>query len=899
MLYDDLERRLAPALWRAIRTQDDPEEPEGLARIVATAADRCVVLDLYLARRDGLLVRATAEDRYEEFFDHLVTGAGVAAMLERYPGLASFVRRSVDRAEALRCEIRSQLRSSREALDALGGVASDSVDIEFLGDPHAGGRRTALVSADGGRSLVWKPRSAAIERMLAEVLDLLPEPFASRLLLPQVIDGDDCHWQLFVTTDDDAPVDDVQAWTYGAWHALGFHLGLSDLHDENMLRVPGGLVLVDGECSIAARVDELEDVSVIDAPLSTMVLPFRMGRRGGLPGLNFGFGGHLDSADERGSRSQVLDDGRDDLRLRTAEPKSVEAVEAFDLVEVERVARVMRLREPLVAGVVAAAGAWAERRDEIAAVLARHRVRTRRVLRSTQVYYDALERSLHPSLLAHPEERGDRIRGWLGDEVPPAARAVEVAGMLDNDVPSFWTSYDDPAESRALGLLSHAEVLELRSRRWAGDDVVDRHRAAVDASFVAYQMRWQDGAERPRRADADDPLSSLRDRMRRTVFTDPTAWFAVRAVSGRDWFVSAAGPTLYDGVDGVIVALLARADPPDEMRALASALVRSRLAMPSGDAALFSDGGGHVVATRLAAMHGIVSEATADGVRRRYVERVAAQEPSAIAADLLEGEAGTLLLLAELARSGDVDERHRSAVDRCLRALEDQADRRSRVTRWPNAVDVPLLGGLSHGVAGIAYACARVLAAPALGEALHRRARALGDEAWASQRALRASDGALVWRDERPESLRGDIPMNAWCHGADGVSLVLVERDEVSQAIADALATDPPEDIGLSLCHGLAGRALHLETLLDASTATDADDVDRLRRQADAVRARLRARIADDPVHSGEIELTDPSLMLGIGGILVALGDGQLLLDPLRMAFADQRPTQARAASVS
>ena len=193
---------------------------------------------------------------------------------------------------------------------------------------------------------------------------------------------------------------------------------------------------------------------------------------------------------------------------------------------------------------------------------------------------------------------------------------------------------------------------------------------------------------------------------------------------------------------------------------------------------------------------------------------------------------------------------------------------------WTTLKDQPLLGGFSHGTAGIALSLLRLAA-----ESGEDRFRQAAFGALEFDRSLFVPE-LNNWADLRvfaskateadPATEPAPKSMVAWCHGAPGIGLARLAaldqladtttRDEID--IALSATTQFGFAMNHSLCHGALG---NLELLLTAAELLDRPgDHDALERATALVVASIEANGAVTAVPLG---VETPGFMTGLAGI--------------------------------
>ncbi len=231
--------------------------------------------------------------------------------------------------------------------------------------------------------------------------------------------------------------------------------------------------------------------------------------------------------------------------------------------------------------------------------------------------------------------------------------------------------------------------------------------------------------------------------------------------------------------------------------------------------------------------------------------------------DLMYGSAGAIAVLL----SAFTKTRDQPLIEAALHhgdLLLEQAQNTSAGLSWVTFKDRPPLTGFSHGAAGIAWALLELFRVTS---EIRFREAALSAFAY-EQSVFDAERGN--WPDFRSESTGF---MNAWCHGAAGISLsrlrawTILQANEWRTQAEIALATVQKETSSMencSLCHGVAGNA---DILITASVGLDRPDLLRTAEQLGAEAFdRFEKRRLPWPCglpDAGEL----PDLMLGLAGI--------------------------------
>ncbi|MCB9378151.1 MAG: DUF4135 domain-containing protein [Holophagales bacterium] len=756
--------------------------------------------------------------------------AGLSGIWEEFPRLAlQMAGRCADWLEAS-AELLGRLEADRDALAERFGDGAPPGAVETLdtalSDPHARGRRVVAVRFASGLSVVYKPRSVALEAWLAELLDWA-RGSGLEIAPPSVatLDRGEYGWQERVEPWEAGSEEEVRRWFEGAGALAAFAwlLGARDLHAENLVAQPGGPALVDAEMLLAPRLagaaaapERFEGI-LATGLVADPSAPAGAGALGTV-GLSGPEPGALAPPDRRWSGI-----GRDDLRL------AFERSEAPTLANVlrrdGRPQRVEAYAAAAVGGFERAASFVAGRRDELLApggLLDRAAgVRTRILFRPSAQYGEVLSLLVRPSYLADGLASGLLLEALLRVFAPSVERprlwplvAEERAALERLDVPVFGLPVDSATLVSAGGeqiggwfALSGVEAARDRLLR------LDARAASREGEALRRAL----APRRMSRAAEERRLGGAASAMAAALFAAPDFGAEPPPAAGlRDL-------SLYGGACGRALFAAGAYRTTGETRwrdlaeRLAGAVVEAvRVGGAEGDDRERpggTDGWGSLVWSLVTLAELLEAPEWLDGARlaAAALETVTGSAPS-WGYDLAAGEAGALLGLLALAESGDADALERAAARG--RRLLDAAGSESA---WAPPGGGPPLAGFAHGAAGIA-------------RALDALARATGERAFAAAAAAgRGYERALFDGD------RGDWPvlvagresgsverrwLASWCHGAPGIALdralalalsdvaEKTARAELEVAAATLSRLELPEVD--HLCCGTAGRVTAL-----------------------------------------------------------------------------------------
>jgi type 2 lantibiotic biosynthesis protein LanM len=263
--------RLHQKIQKLIQTQDnlpfDPNTVEDL--LFSSLADqlrwmlgRTMVLELNVARLQGVLAGNTPQERFQSFLQQLSQREIVLSLLQEYPVLARQLVITINQWVTFGVEFLQHLYTDWEAICNTFSPDSDpgllqKVDCGF-GDTHRGGRSVLIAEFCSGLRVVYKPRSLDIDVHFQELLTWLNQrgnhpPFRTLKILNRVTYG----WVEFVAASDCAEPDAIQRFykRQGAYLALLYALEATDFHLENLIAAGEYPVLVDLESLFHLRTE--------------------------------------------------------------------------------------------------------------------------------------------------------------------------------------------------------------------------------------------------------------------------------------------------------------------------------------------------------------------------------------------------------------------------------------------------------------------------------------------------------------------------------------------------------------------------------------------------------------------------------------------------------------------
>ncbi len=846
-------------------------------------ASRTLVLELARARDRGELVGATPALRFLNFTHQLVGGSELAELLATYPVLARVLGESCRQSIEGHLELLARLAEDRESLITalLNGQDPGPVtSIETTGDPHRGGRCTAILTFANGTRLVYKPRSLDLHDHFNELVDWLNTKTGLDLRTVELLRRPDYGWLEYIVGEPCADAGAVRRFYHrqGALLALLYVLDGTDMHYENLIAVGEHPVLVDIETLFHPTPTPLGALGADPAYRTmqssvyrTALLPLLVvGENGNVADVS-GLGGDADATVTL--KVEWADAGLDSMHLvrLPGTPGGGNNRPSLDGAPIEprdhEIAVLMGFRE--------AYEAIARNRIELLGpegMLARCAVdQVRFVPRNTSLYVGLLDEATHPKALRDAAGRSGLLDLlWEADPSLHSLVPHELTDLWAGDVPLFTVqpnSRDAWASdgTRIPGVLA-ADGLTTVEQKIASLSDVDQHRQrwlisatlATRPEPIVHCSTATRPSLRSAGADPDGVLAAATDIADEIVAqvigeTGGAAnWIGLELLDDNHWAVRPMGAGLTNGYTGTALFLaqvgaltgerkyceLARdviRPLPGLLQALASDLESAHLVGPG----LHGLGGISYGLARLSSLLGDPDLAT---WLRASLELAGQLTPDLTEfPTYAEGAAGGLAAMQSI-----------QGVPTAVRLAQRYADELVQAVDLGIRTSRPASGnGFAHGYQGVAWALCRY-GVP-------------GDKYLDAARAAADLDR------------NGQQQGHGWCSGDAGTALArLAAGVPADLDMYLRTASERPVLADLSLCHGELGAVEPLAWL----TESDHPAVEGVRQNR--IRLVLAALQQYGPQCGTPRAVPSPGLLTGLAGIGYGL---------LRLAFPKRVPS--------
>ncbi|WP_414551982.1 type 2 lanthipeptide synthetase LanM family protein [Anabaena sp. CCY 0017] len=887
--------------------------PQQLLNILS----RTMVLELNVARLQGLLKGNTPDERFHSFVEQLRQPDVALAILQEYPVLARQITICLNNWVNYSLEFLAHLCNDWDKIQTIFIPEKDLGKLvafdSNVGDRHREGRSVLIARFSSGLQIVYKPKSLAVDVHFQEFLTWLNErgdhpPFRTL----KILDCGTYGWVEFVSAKGCTSIDEI--WRFyerqGGYLALLYLLEATDFHSENIIASGEYPMLLDLEALFHQRVGDLDVTKAKERVINTFsnsvfstgLLPYRTWLNAESEGVDVSglgaFAGQMIPY-ELPKWQGVGTDEMHLVRQKQELPKNENRPTLNG-----RDVNLLDYTDAIVNGFTQIYQLLLKHCQELLSDesplsrFAEDEVRI--VIRSTSTYSLLLYEGFHPDMLRNALER-DRLFDRLWSEIETDPRLIKIIpterdDLQKGDVPMFltrpnscdlWTSsgerivgyFDKTGETLVQERAQQLSQADLEKQLW-----VIRASLATSSMEADRQRVWPAYSltEPQTKTNQTRLLAAARavgDRLETLAFHGESdiSWIGITVTEKGGWMLAPVGIDIYDGVSGIalFLAYLGTVTGEQKYTKLAqSALTTLRQQVKEAQPYLTSIGsfngwGGMIYTlTHLAKLWNqpdLLVEA------EELVELCSDLIEQDEMLDIIGGTAGYLASLMTLYRCKSASRTLAAAIE-CGEHLLAKAQPMKHGIAWVNNnIGTTPLTGFSHGVAGIASVLLELAA-----QTGEHRFRVAALEAINYERSLFRPEVGN-WPDLRnfTDQVLGNKDnnctcMTAWCHGAPGIglarlsSLPYIDDAEIRSEINTALKTTIAHGFGNnhSLCHGDLG---NLELLLQASLTLDDPQ---WKTQVDRFAAIILESIDQHGWLCGvPLGVETPGLMTGLAGI--------------------------------
>lgn len=881
----------------------EPQLLEHLQTRLNIRLNRTMVLEMHVARLLDVLSGDTPRERFLSFINHIKQKENSSAFYEEYGVLARQLLLCIEQwwqvnlrfLERLCTDI-AQLEQTFFNNDALGTL----VQVEAgASDSHGGGQTVYLLTFDGGKKLVYKPKPLGVDQQFQKLLlwvnaQAPTHPFKPLTILERGAYG----WTSFVEAAGCESVAEIGRFYHrqGGYLALFYMLDATDFHHENIIASGEHPMPIDLESLLEPHFPGSHSHYLNDTVMRVGILPQRSWANEEQDGIDIsGFGsveGKVTPMDVPQWDKMYTDQMqlvRQPLPLLGRNNRPTLRGEAIDGIA---------YMDAFITGFEEIYQLICDNRAALLAddgVLARFaNVKTRVILRPTQTYSTLLFESFHPDVLRNGLER-DRLfdQLWTSIEQNPAYAKIipaEIADLWRGDIPIFHTRPNETAVYTSTNqkipnvyAQSGLETVKARITRMGDADRV-RQLWLIRAAFLTSANKSNKPLTKVAGRSHSVPVSKMVLRDKAVEIGHRIADLAVRTEQGATWAglsllksgamtVSLVDSSLYSGAAGIALFLAYLGEQQQEARFTQLAkdalrLVSHQSQQAGGVKGIGGFAGWGGLLYMYAHLGALWQEPMLWQTAVSHLDEIDKQIEQDKLYDLIGGAAGCIGGLLSLYHCTQSPRVLQTAV-RCANWLVEHAQPQEVGIGWVpenSATIKTALTGFSHGAAGIAWALLQ------MGQLCKNgRFTQAALDAIAYERSLFSSEHGN-WPDLREAvGAEKDEPTYAavWCHGAPGIGLArLLSLPQLDKTAIDeieiALQTTAQHGFGLghSLCHGDLG---NLDLYLLAVQRRED------RRWQTFVRERVAYILAEEKQHGwicgNPLQLEEPTLMTGLAGI--------------------------------
>lgn len=820
-----------------------------------------MVLELNVARLQGLLSGETSQERYVSFLQRLQERDIAIQLLQDYPVLARQITRCIQQYIEVKLEFIQRLCKDWEAICTAFSPDKEPGVLEQIhcniSDNHHGGRSVIIAKFKSGFKVVYKPKSLFLDVHFQDLLYWINQKANFLKLKPlKIINCRTYGWVEFIESSSCNHRSQIERFyqRMGGYLALLYSLDATDFHLENLIASGEHPMPIDLETLFQPRKTEPtspESIFIANQRIAQSVfrvglLPQRLWRQGESAGIEVSGIGAIDGQIMPERVLTLAGKGTDEMRMIRQKIPLAKSQNRPRLHEAQ--VNVLDYKEAIIAGFTTIYQFLMKHREELLAedgLLTRFESdEVRVVLRESRTYALLLRESFHPDVLRDALNR-DRLfdRLWVDVENRSYLAQLikaEQESLWQGDIPKF-TTYPN---SRELRLNEQEQIPDFFET--SGMEQVRHRLQQLNSEDLAWQVRLIESSLSTLGMEAEavewvsvslpeiqtipeqETLNSellqtactIAERLESLALRDGemASWIGIRLIDKNHWTVAPLGWSLFDGIPGIALffAYLEEVTQESRYTKLAQQALSTLQRQVEYDRSIITsigafDGWGGLIYT-LTHLGSLWHQPELLNQALEWVDMLPQLIENDNHLDIIGGAAGCIGALVALDRCIQ-DERIKAVAIQCGDRIISQNQPIEQGRAWIPQDETNALTGFSHGAAGIAWALLEL--AKLTGE---ERFRSFAIAAIAYERSLFSPD-AKNWLNSAVEQ---DTFSMAWSYGAPGIglarlhSLKHLDDPQIPLEINHALETTLAHGFcgNHSLCNGMLG---NLEFLLQAS----------------------------------------------------------------------------------
>lgn len=692
-------------------------------------------------------------------------------------------------------------------------------------DRHGGGKTVIRVQLDNGIRVMYKPHSLKNEAAYQNIYETICGELEIPALHFGLWDRGTYGWETYLEKEACREEEQINRFfrRMGIHLFLGYLLGGTDIHQENMLAVGEFPMLLDAETIPGMRrkeevhtAEERIHADLSESVLKTGILPvpvWKNEEESVILNAIYGAGGMKTSVkipviiNERTSGMAIVN--------RQVELEKGDSMPFLGGTRIDASQFTVYLKD----GFECAYRLWLKKQELFEPMLEDFwDCEVRYLVRHTQQYHMYLNSSLHPFFLRDAKRRLLMLQVLRKAGEEESLVQQEIEAMYQMDIPMFrigareirldcqksaYESYRDIVRNMGEADLGRQEELIQIAM-----DMLNPEKRMND--YGANTNRNDYGRIRKQSEAVERIIEEVTGKA--VIEGGDIGWMKLHMEGNSFWKMMPADLSFYDGIGGIAVFLAeARKNGFDVREGLLEKAVgkifryientekkdrRTGLMIGEGS-----------IAYTCLLLYRITGEKRFGEYAGKQAESLRQLYLLDEAYDLLTGNAGAILLLTEMYQEFG-EEKWLQLAAEIGDYLWKRAEKQEKGYGWVCQKGGCALSGMAHGNSGFITAYAALLK-----YTHNRKYQGIIDELLEYENSL-YSEHAGNWRDMRyPQQ---EVYGNAWCHGAAGIllarlRLVVLEEYKENKAVlrdienAARVLFGQSERNGLCLCHGMAG----------------------------------------------------------------------------------------------
>lgn len=895
----------------------------GLPENLLLMLNATLILELNVARLQGLLTGENSQERFTSFIQRLKNPQVQLSLWEEYPVLARQVLETINRWVENSLELIQHLSQDWEQICYHFQPSVDPGKLVKIkrgqGDSHNNGKSVTILQFSSDWQLVYKPRSLAVDEHFQQILLWLnAKGFKPNFQTLKSLNFNNYGWVEFVSSSPCSCQAEINRFyqRQGGYLGLLYILEATDFHFENLIAAGEHPILIDLESLFHLHSDfqttaaeNLDREMVGDSVLRVGLLPQIVWGNTQAAGIDMsGLGGAEGqlSPDKIPKISQI---GTDTMKIERQQTMMVGSQNRPKLNQEE--INVWEYTEFIIDGFQKIYEIILEHDQELREILtqfAEDQIRV--VMRPSRIYALLLRESYHPDFLRDALER-DRLFDKLWIEVknrPQLSQIIkaEQEALWKSDIPLFTTypySRDLFHQNTKLHIpnffqQSGMELVNQRLNKLSQEDL-DKQIWFIKTSLATLkisnktdshkiQLRQKINNNKVYNPNLQKQLLAtacqIADRLKILSYqkSELINWMGLTLTPNQQWTLAPLGTDLYAGIPGVALFLAYIGEITQNQtyinlaKTAVNTLKHKLTTTPSKFIGAFSGWAGIIYTfTHLGTLWKEPDLITDAYILLKKIPSLIEQDQQL---DIIAGAAGCIGSLLSFYKIFP-DQYILDIAIQCGQHLLTQAQTQNTGIGWqsPAGENQPLTG-FAHGAAGFAWVLSQLAEITGNQEFQTAAIQAINYE------RSHFDPQQNNWLDLRQTDVKNSF-MTAWCSGSPGIGLgrlgmtANILDDIMYKEIETAIATTIKQGFGNNhcLCHGDLG---NIDLLLTANNKLDNPELEKITEKiAYQILNNLQT---NHPLCGVPLGLETPGLMTGLAGIGYGL---------LRLAYPDKIPS--------